>query len=99
MPEMCRSCHAEIDWAYMDPGYVKPGEEHLKGNRPKANPVNHDSVDDPDGNLAVWRDGDGVLRYRYLRNGDVPAPGEHRGISHFATCPESARWRRPRQTQ
>lgn len=80
MAEECRSCHAEIDWAH------KPDDT-------KSNPIDHGSCDDPKGNLIIWRDDHGVLRYRYRRKGENPAPGEHTGISHYATCPDSARWR------
>lgn len=87
MAELCRSCHAEIDWAYS----VNADAEKEKGN-----PINHDSVDDPNGNLAVWRDSQRVLRYRYLRKGELlrTSPKEHRGISHFATCPNAKEWRK-----
>ena len=86
----CRSCGHPVDWAYS-----LPDEQGVE----KTNPINHDSADDPKGNLAVWRDPDGVLRYRYLRKGDEPQRGEHRGISHFATCKQSATWRKPKAAQ
>jgi hypothetical protein len=78
--EECRSCHHPIDWAV-----------NVEGLKP--NPVNHDSAGDPKGNLEVWRSGDGLLRYRYLKKGEEPAPGRRRGISHFATCPNRDQWR------
>lgn len=93
----CRSCHAEIDYAEKS-----PAELNDKG-LPKMVPVNHDSVDDPKGNLEVWSapviDAKGnvgpatVLYFRYLRQGQQPAEGHHRGISHFATCPDRKQWR------
>lgn len=88
MAEECRSCRAEIDWAY------KPEPED--DGTVKSNPINRDSADDPAGNLIIWRDGHGVLRFRYRRKGDNPdrAKGEHTGISHFATCPERDKWRK-----
>jgi hypothetical protein len=82
----CGSCHYEIDWAYSD----KPP---VPGKRPGRVPVNHDSAGDPKGNLEVWRDGQGVLRYRYLRKGEEPAKGRHRGVTHYATCPDADMWR------
>jgi hypothetical protein len=82
-------CSEEIDWAYKD-------EEPKEGETPKRNPINRASVDDPAGNLEVWRDEHKVLRYRYLRKGEVPAPGHHRGISHYATCVDSESFRRRR---
>lgn len=102
MAEECRSCHAEIDWA------VKYPEEFKPNGDPKTIPVNHDSVDDPKGNLEVWREPglptlDGQeqprLLARYLRKGQEPAEGHHRGVSHFATCPEADRWRRERSAK
>jgi hypothetical protein len=82
-------CHEEIDWAYKD-------EEPETGKQPKRTPVNRASADDPKGNLEVWRDEHKVLRYRYLKKGEVPAPGHHRGVSHYATCVDAASFRRPR---
>jgi hypothetical protein len=137
--EMCRSCHAEIDWATRDPGAAN--KDGWTGDRPKSNPVDHDSADDPKGNLAVWRDEGGVtlecgcylraaelrsaphvvpptagagvlcptchlasavrqvhpntgaLHYRYLKKGDELRPGEHRGRSHFSSCPNARQHR------
>lgn len=95
MTEECRTCHEPIDWAYREPTLEQP--------RPKSNPIDHGSADDPKGNLIIWREppvsglGDqGVLRYRYRRKGEEPdrAKGEHTGISHFATCPDSKAHRR-----
>ena len=56
-------------------------------------PVNQDSAGDPKGKLAVRRDESGVLRFRYLKKDEEPGPGEKRGITHFATCEQSASWR------
>lgn len=81
MTEPCRSCHAPIDWAQPPPG--SPGKPH---------PVNHDSAGN--GNLEIWRDPDSTLRYRVLRQDEQPAPGHHRGTSHFATCPHAGTWRK-----
>lgn len=96
MAEQCWSCQAPIWWAYSAPA---------DGGQEKANPIN-----DPvllcggpgfncthDGNLAVWRDSHGVLRYRYLRKDDKLGSGEHRAVSHFATCAHRDRWRRNRR--
>jgi hypothetical protein len=96
MPDECRSCHAPIDWATKWPEEFKPD------GQPKRVPVDHDSVDDPKGNLEVWSDtvwqsvddvNVTVVRFRYLLKGETPRDGHHRGVSHFATCPQSARWR------
>ena len=84
--EECRSCRAPVTWAEKF-----PAELNDRG-LPKTVPVDAGSHDDPNGTLAVWRDG-GVLRARYLKKGEEPAQGQHRGISHFATCPSAAQWR------
>jgi hypothetical protein len=83
MPEMCRSCKGDIDWAMSEDGL-------------KRNPIDHASADREDGNLLVWRDNGGILRYKYRRKGVDPGPGEHTAISHYATCPEAGQWRRRR---
>lgn len=105
MAEACRSCGAAIDWC------VKFPEEMNAQGMPKTMPVNHDSWDDPKGNIVAWRGeplllGDGtpgpaVTYFRYLKKGEEPKDGEHRGISHFATCRDAGQWRRnqkPRTT-
>jgi hypothetical protein len=76
----CRSCPAKIDWAKLPNG--------------KAIPVDRASADDPAGNLAVSRQEDGRLAARYLKGREDPGPGEHRGISHFAACPNARQHRR-----
>jgi len=93
----CASCHQEIDWAEKFP--VELNDRGL----PKTIPVNHNSADDPAGTIEVWResvtvaegppDGYVVLYARYLKKGESPAPGHHRGVSHFATCPQAGQWR------
>ena len=57
-------------------------------------PVDHDSAGDPKGRLEVWRDPGGQLRYRALKRDEEPAPGRLRGMSHFGTCSQPARFRR-----
>lgn len=71
----CRSesCGARIDWATSVPA---------DGEQPARMPVDHWSAGDPAGNLAVWRDGGGRLRFRALRRGEEPGPGEKRGVCH-----------------
>lgn len=61
-----------------------------------AMPVERRSADQPGGNLAVSRIPGGGLRYRVLRDGEEPGPGEHRAVSHFANCDQAGRWRRAR---
>lgn len=49
----------------------------------------HQAVDlgvDPDGNLAVYRDGTGTLKIRVLKAGQEPEPYERRAMPHAATC-------------
>lgn len=94
----CGSCHAEVDWAQKFP--LELNDKGL----PKAVPVNHGSAGDPAGKLEVWREpvigtADGrqaatVLYFRYLKKDETPAPGHHRGVSHFGTCPDAGSWRR-----
>lgn len=92
----CRSCQAEIHWCEKWP--VDLNDKGL----PKTIPINADSVDDPKGNIEIWSEeipSQGgtakyrVYRARYLRQGQVPAEGHHRGISHFATCKQAPQWR------
>lgn len=86
--EACRSsrCGALIDWALPE---GRPGPAH---------PVDHDSAGASGGNLEVWRDGGrGQLRYRVMKAGQDPAPDRKRGLSHFATCPDAAFYRRPKR--
>jgi len=85
MAEECRSCGASIDWAF--------APEPDENGKVKSNPIDHGSADDPHGNLIVWRDKTGVLRFRYKRKGVALGPGEHTGISHFATCRQADQWR------
>lgn len=94
--EECRSCKAEIWWVEKTP--VELNDKGL----PKTIPINADSVDDPKGNIEIWSEvisaDNGHLRAyrgRYLKKGEVPAEGHHRGISHFSTCPQAGKWRRP----
>lgn len=76
----CRSCGATVDWA------------NLPGGGPV--PVDRASAGDPKGNLAVRRTDAGTLAVRYLKGGEQPADGEKRAISHFASCPQAAAWRK-----
>ena len=75
----CRSCRIPIDWA------------QLPGGKPV--PVDRDSAGDPNGTLAVRRTPAGTLQARVLKSGEQTQPGEVRGISHFASCPQAATWR------
>jgi hypothetical protein len=96
MPDECRSCHAPIDWA------TKWPEEFNEAGKPKVMPIDHDSVDDPKGKLEVWSElvfksvddvSVTVLRFAYLKQGSAPTEGHHRGVSHYATCPQAGQWR------
>lgn len=80
-------CQEVIDWA-------TSAAEPVPGERPKRMPVNRASKGDPAGNVAVWRDDLGILRFRVLRKGEDPAPGHHRAVSHYATCVDAAAYRR-----
>jgi len=78
----CGACPAEIDWALLPSG--------------KRLPVDRASADDPKGNLAILRHPDGKLTVRYLKRSEQPEPGEHRAISHFASCPAASSFRKPK---
>lgn len=95
--EECRSCHAPVYWCEKFPVEVND-----KG-MPKSVPIDAGSVGDPKGNIEVWTEpviattaGEPayVKRFRYLRKGTAPADGHHRAVSHYATCPDAAKWRR-----
>ena len=75
----CRSCRITIDWAQLPDG--------------KPVPVDRASAGDPKGNLAVHRTTAGTLKARVLKAGEQLQPGEVRGISHFASCPQARQWR------
>jgi hypothetical protein len=53
-------------------------------------PLDPDQV--PDGNVVAQADG----RVRVLRSGETPDPAMPRYRSHFASCPNAARHRKPR---
>ncbi len=74
---LCGSCNAPIVWAKDPAG--------------KSIPVNHGS--DPGGNLAVQEARGGGLHVRYLRRDSVLTVHEWRATSHFASCPDAAKWR------
>lgn len=103
MPEECQSCHAAIDWC------VKFPEEFNDAGLPKTIPVNRDSWNDPAGNIAAWRGkalplkdgspGPSIIYARYITKAAPLKDGEHRGISHFATCPDAGKWRNRRRGQ
>lgn len=56
-------------------------------------PIN--AVPDAAGNLAIRLDSHGILHARYLSPDSDLEPGERRGISHFATCPDAPAFRAP----
>jgi hypothetical protein len=83
----CAACPTDIDWA------VSPEPNPATG-RVSRMPVDHDSAGHPTGNLAVWRNPQTkTLHFRVLRKGEEPGPGEIRGMSHYATCADPARFR------
>ena len=92
MTATCRGehCQARIDFA------TKPdGTGRLALTRPGPCPgpglrCTHE------GNLAVWRNGP-ALHYRFLSDGELPGPREHRGISHHAECPDAGQFRNCRK--
>lgn len=58
-------------------------------------PMPLDPGDHPAGNLAVRYEA-GKLKVRGVPPGKDLEPGEHRAMSHFATCPKSDLARRPK---
>lgn len=83
MSRTCRSCEAEIDWAF----------SVLTGARM---PVDHGSAGLAGGSLAVWRTDDGKLWCRALRKGEEPGEGERLGTAHWTTCPSAMNHRNGR---
>lgn len=94
----CDSCHTEIGWAEKTP------VELTEYGRPKMIPVDAASIGDPAGRIEIWQvpviplaSGNGhapAWLGRYLRKGEVPAPGHTTAVTHFATCPQANQWRR-----
>jgi hypothetical protein len=60
----------------------------------RAIPLN--KTPDPEGNVAAYRDTGGVWRARVLAKDEQPAPHEKRYQTHFATCPDAGRHRKPK---
>lgn len=78
----CTSCGAAIAWAVTEAG--------------KDIPIDGHPVEPGNGNLAVVRAGDGVLHSRVITKDRPLEEGELVGRSHFATCPDASKHRRPR---
>lgn len=78
----CRSCHAAVLWVRMENG---------------AAMVN--ATPSPDGTVEVFPV-DGQPRRGRVRTGSIfdepPAEGATLHVSHFATCPNASKHRRPR---
>lgn len=84
MSDTCRSCRAPIRWAVTTAGRRMPLD---------LEPV-------PDGNVVIEGEKDGVPVVRVLHRDEQPALFEadqpERFTSHFASCPDADRHRRPR---
>lgn len=80
----CRSCAAPIRWA-----------KTLNG---KAIPLNAEP--DPAGNIALKDTGDPNAPLARVLAGadlfDARTAGTELWLSHYATCPDGQKWRRPR---
>ena len=101
----CNSCHTPIWWAIKFPEELN--DKGLPKTIPvNHDSLMIKPYGDPEGSIEVWPSGpvipvsDGdpvtVLYGRYLRKNEVsvvPEAGRRRGVSHFATCPDSAQWR------
>jgi hypothetical protein len=73
----CRSCGAAIEW----------------GRDPAGKRVPVNAYGDENGNLAVQEARGGGLHVRYLRKDGALTVHEWRATSHFASCPDAAKWR------
>jgi hypothetical protein len=80
-PAGCGECHAPVIWA------LTP-----LGKRIPLNPRQ-----DPDGNVAAYRDGTGRWCARVLKKDEQPQGYERLYMPHFATCPARRRSSRPSQ--
>jgi hypothetical protein len=79
----CSSCGAAIEWA------ITPTDVRM--------PLDAHPVDRQGAVLAAWRRPDGQLAVRPMpAAGGFLWPDEHPARSHFATCPNADRHRRPR---
>lgn len=83
----CRSCDAPVVWVRTTAGRTMPLDPNPR----------------PDGNIAKTgkqvqgRYGDMVPQVRYVEiSSQLPGldDGDDRYVSHFATCPDAASWRR-----
>jgi hypothetical protein len=92
MASICQgeTCQAVIDWATWP-----DGTHRHPITRPRPCPGPGEACTH-EGNLAVWRDGSGRLRWRSLVEGEQLAGREHRGRSHYADCPDADAFRCPR---
>lgn len=85
MTARCGSCKADIVWAIT----VATGKR-----------IPLDAQPSEDGNVAVHRDQvNGELIARVLKDGEQTGPWEHRGVSHFATCPNADQHRKRKKTE
>jgi hypothetical protein len=85
----CRSCDAVIEWVLTE----------------KAKRMPIDALPVADGNLTMDRDErgnlkmgpNGILRVRAVKAGEELPAETSRYVSHFATCPDAAKHKKPRQ--
>jgi hypothetical protein len=78
----CRSCGAQILWAFTPKGKTIPVEV----------------VPSPKGNLRLFRDynGQGDNRVEYVSGSELNREAGVLYVSHFVTCPNAEAWRRRR---
>jgi hypothetical protein len=82
---VCRSCHARVIFA-----------EAVTGRR-----MILDADPSPEGNVRLTRDESGGLHARVLPPAEVAHARQQNvslWLSHHATCPQGARWRRRRRS-
>jgi hypothetical protein len=80
----CKSCDQEIIWAAITKKDGTPGK------------MPFDKEPNEKGFYCLSRSADGKVTARYIAKGEEWPPGGKHRTSHFATCPEAEKHRRPR---
>lgn len=87
MATECRACGAPIKMVTTEAGW--------RAAPPKLMPIDVEPVED--GNVVILPASGAIPpRAKVLKKGQDAPPGALRYRSHFATCPEAGRFRRPR---
>lgn len=83
--ELCRTCRSEIVWG-------------TDASTRSLMPVDADPS--PNGNISVWVDAAGAAHLVTLSRAKASATraaGKELHLSHFASCPDAAQWRKDRR--